>query len=350
MARLTSLRIENFGRFKGAFEWPMGAQLHAIIGENDTGKTQLLKLVYALTRAAEEYGKHRRGPTPKEYADLLAEKLRWIYLPQRMELGRLVSRGTQRAKVALDWAGGGLRFGFGKDTTTKLQDFQVENIGSIDNQNALFLPPKEVLSLYPAIIATREGQVIAAFDDTHYDLAQDFRQPTVGGNHILEIKKALTHLDEITGGGKVVMESEEIWFKRGKDKFTMGQIAEGIKKVGILWRLFLNRRLAPGSVLFVDEPEVNLHPKAVCLFADMLHAMAQSNIQIFLTSHNYYLIKRLEQLSRKHKTDYLLLDLRNHNGFITGQSSKLADGLPDNPIIEQSMALFQEDVRLDLGI
>lgn len=350
MALLTSLKIENFGKFKGAFEWPMGAKLHAIIGENDTGKTQLLKLVYALTRAAEEYGKHQRGPTPKEYSDLVAEKLRWIYLPQRMELGRLVSRGTQRAEVALGWTAGQLRFGFGKDTTAKLQSVQIDNINRIDSQPAIFLPPKEVLSLYPAIIATREGRVISAFDDTHYDLAQDFRQPTVGGNYIPDIKRALTHLHEITGGGEVVMESEEIWFKRGKDKFTMGQIAEGIKKIGILWRLYRNRRLAPGAMLFVDEPEVNLHPKAICLFADMLHAMAQSQIQIFLTSHSYFLLKRLEQLSRRHKTDYLLLDLRNQNGTITGQSSKFSDGLPDNPIIEQSTRLFQEDVRLDLGI
>ncbi len=338
MALLTSLKIENFGKFKGVFEWPMGAKLHAVIGENDTGKTQLLKLVYALTRAAEEYGKHRQGPAPKEYADLLAEKLRWTYLPQRMEIGRLVSRGTPRAEVSLHWTKGGLRFGFGKDTTTKILNTQLENIGNIDTQHALFLPPKEVLSLYPAIIATREGQVIAGFDDTHYDLAQDFRQPTVGGNYIPEIKAAFTHLQEITGGGEVVMESEEIWFQRGKDKFTMGQTAEGIKKIGILWRLYRNRRLAPGAMLFVDEPEVNLHPKAVCLFADILHTMAQSNIQIFLTSHSYFLLKRLEQLARQHKTDYALLDLRNKNGTITGRSSLFADGLPDNPIMEQSIA------------
>lgn len=146
------------------------------------------------------------------------------------------------------------------------------------------------------------------------------------------------------------MESEEIWFQRGKDKFTMTQSAEGIKKIGILLRLYRNRRLAPGSMLFVDELEVNLHPKAICLFADMLHAMAQSNIQIFLTSHSYFLLKRLEQLARKHKTDYTLLDLRKtEQGTMRAQSTKFADGLPDNPITEQSLALFQEDVRLDLG-
>lgn len=84
-------------------------------------------------------------------------------------------------------------------------------------------------------------------------------------------------------------------------------------------------------MLFVDEPEVNLHPKAIVLFAEMLHEFAQSGIQVYITTHSYFLLKRLEQLARAHHTDYTLLDLRKQEGIgVTGISSRLADGLPNS--------------------
>ena len=91
-------------------------------------------------------------------------------------------------------------------------------------------------------------------------------------------------------------------------------------------------------MLFVDEPEVNLHPKAIVLFAEMLHEFAQSGIQVYLTTHSYFLLKRLEQLAREKRTDYSLLDLRKQDGNgVTGTASKLAEGLPENPIVEESL-------------
>jgi len=34
---------------------------------------------------------------------------------------------------------------------------------------------------------------------------------------------------------------------------------------------------------------------------------------------------------------------------VTGTVSKLADGLPQNPIVEESLRLFDRDVQLDLA-
>ncbi len=93
MTTIKSLTVENFVSFHGRLDWCDHAALNVIIGVNDTGKTHLLKLLYAMTRPVEEYTKKRAGPEPKELAELLASKLRWTFLPQKMELGRLVTRG-----------------------------------------------------------------------------------------------------------------------------------------------------------------------------------------------------------------------------------------------------------------
>ncbi|MBN8437009.1 MAG: AAA family ATPase [Candidatus Accumulibacter sp.] len=355
MVAFKSLAVENFVAFQKRLEWREHASLNVIIGENDTGKTHLLKLLYSMARAIEDYARKKAGPEPKELSELLAHKLRWAFLPQKLELGRLVSRGSgNRLSVNLGWnTGGHLKFAFGKDTTTRIVEIDTHRVADLGGSKASFLPPKEILSIFDAIVATRETVEIASFDDTYYDLVQDYRQPPTSGNLQANIKKALVHLENVTGSGEVEMEKDgNIVFRRGKEVFNMHQTAEGIKKIGILSRLMRNRRLTPagGCMLFVDEPEVNLHPKAIVLFAEMLHEFAQSGIQVYLTTHSYFLLKRLEQLAREKNTDYSLLDLRKQDGAgVTGTVSKLADGLPQNPIVEESLRLFDRDVQLDLA-
>lgn len=337
MTAFKSLVIENFVAFQQKLVW-QHASLNVIIGENDTGKTHLLKLLYAMGRAIEDYSRKQAGPEPKELPELLAQKLRWTFLPPKLELGRLVSRGTgNRLSVELGWnTDGHLKFGFGKDTVSKIVELQSNGLSELKSHKATFLPPKEILSIFDAIIATRETVEIASFDDTYYDLVQDYRQPTTAEKLQENIKKMFKHLEDVTGGGEVEMEKDgSIVFRRGKEVFNMHQTAEGIKKIGILSRLMRNRRLTPagGSMLFVDEPEVNLHPKAIVLFAEMLHEFAQSGIQVYLTTHSYFLLKRLEQLARQKNTDYSLLDLRKQSGAgVVGTVTRLADGLPQNPI------------------
>lgn len=355
MAAFKSLVVENFVAFQHRLEWKAHTSLNVIIGENDTGKTHLLKLLYAMARAIEDYSKKKSGPQPRELSELLAHKLRWTFLPQKLELGRLVSRGTgNRLVIDLCWnSGGHLKFGFGRDTTIKIVEIDTNGLPELEGNKASFLPTKEILSIFDAIVATRETMELAAFDDTYYDLVQDYRQPTMKGKLQVNIAQVFKHLEDVTGGGEIELEKDgNIVFRRGKEVFNMHQTAEGIKKIGILSRLMRNRRLTPagGCMLFVDEPEVNLHPKAIVLFAEMLHEFAQSGIQVYLTTHSYFLLKRLEQLARANATDYSLLDLRKQEGAgVTGTVSRLADGLPQNPIVEESLKLFDQDVQLDLA-
>ncbi|MEA3641703.1 MAG: AAA family ATPase [Lamprobacter sp.] len=353
---INNLTLEGFAIFKQPLEWRDHGRLNLIIGENDTGKTHLLKLLYAVSRSAEECWKKAQGPDPVDLSAVLATKLRWVFLPQKLELGRLVSRGgNYRLNVRVGWHdNGSLRFEFGKDTTSKILQLHSDGLSALKGTRANYLPPKEILSIFDAIVATRESQEIAAFDDTYYDLMQDFRQPTTAGRWQRNVEKAVKQLDGVTCGGEVEMDANGIWFKRGNERYNMHQTAEGIKKIGILHRLMRNRRLTPtgGCLLFVDEPETNLHPKAVVRFAEMLFEYARAGIQVYATTHSYFLMKRLEQLARDAKqSDDTLLDLRRDSqGEVIGQSTRLADGLPDNPIIEQSMQLFDEDVRIDLGL
>ncbi|KHD06641.1 hypothetical protein PN36_26600 [Candidatus Thiomargarita nelsonii] len=336
---IQQLTIENFTIFRSLSGQPH-APLNVIIGENDTGKTHLLKLLYAIVRSLEEYQK--KSVASPQFAMNLAKKLQWVFLPQKMELGHLVSLGTNRLKVNMQIQGKELQFEFGKKTKSQIKKL---SFSSEHKVKAIFLPPKEILSIFDAIVATREDKEIPAFDDTYLDLVRDFRQPATSGQ--LQHQAIWHSLSEATGESEIVVEKDgSIWFVRGSEKYNVHQIAEGIRKIAILHRLMHNEMLNEHSVLFVDEPEVNLHPKAMVLLADFLYQLSESGIQVYLSTHSYFVLKRLEQLARRHDKDFLLIALRRLDAQSVASFHRLKEGLPDNPIVEQSVALYQEDVEL----
>ena len=326
MTTLKSLAVENFVALHQRLEWCDHASLIVILRVEDTGKTHLLKLLYIMMRSIEDYLKKRSGPEAKELAELLSSKLRWTVLPQKMKRGQLITRGSDnRLSADLRWNGDGrLRFGFGRHIT----EIETEEIGELSGHKATILLPKEIPSIFDAIVATCEPQEIASFNETDYDWVRDFHQPT--------------DRDEVE-----MQYHCSIMLRQGKESFKMHQTAEGIKKIGILSRLIRNRRLTPAGdcMLFIAEPEVNLHPKAIVLFVDMPHKFAQSGVQIHMTTHSFYILKRLKQLAHKHQTDYFLLDLRMQEADgVVGSVTRLSDSLPMNPIVEYSLGLYETDV------
>ena len=74
-------------------------------------------------------------------------------------------------------------------------------------------------------------------------------------------------------------------------------------------------------------------------------------MQIYLATHSEFLLKRFEQLARQNKEENFisLLSLtQNENRQINYQCNDLINGLPDNPIMEQTLSLYETDIRLDL--
>jgi len=346
---IQQLTLENFTLFHELTKQPH-ASLNVIIGENNTGKTHFLKLLYAVVRSLEEYQKKPVTTTSIPFAVQLAKKLQWVFLPPKLELGHLVSFGQKRLKVQVQIQQEMLQFEFGKTTKNRIQKLSFRS--EIQNANAvkaIFLPAKEILSIFDAIIATREDKEILAYDDTYLDLVRDFRQPlTHKPSPLIEVWQVLK---TATGDSEIVVEKDGgIWFMQGQAKYNVHQMAEGMRKIGILHRLMQNEMLTSQikSVLFVDEPEINLHPQAQVQLADFLYQLSQSGIQIYLSTHNYFVLKRLEQLARQYEQDLLLINLHRDKNQVITSFHQLRDGLPANPIVEQSLALYQQDVELYL--
>jgi ABC-type transport system involved in cytochrome c biogenesis ATPase subunit len=353
--------LEHFAKTKLSYP-AVSSQINVVIGENDSGKTQLLKLLYSIAKSLDTYSK-KQLTTKESWETLLANKLLWTFQPDNFELGKLVNRSSKvpfDVKFSLQQQD--LSFGFVKTTSKTIRDCTSPN-ANFTTFNAVYLPPKEVLSAMDAIDAidaidaTSKQLQIPGFDHTYIDLIDALRLPVSTGDIDPNLEKALTLLQSVTGGGDIKQEKGEFVFTRGREKYGLRSVAEGIRRISVLSHLIRNRTIKTGSVLFMDEPETNLHPNAIVVLVEMLHLMAKAGVQIYLATHSEFLLKRFEQLARAEQTpDFVQLlsittipdDPRHKNG-LKYHKSDLKDGLPENPIMEQSLALYHGDVQLDFA-
>jgi len=336
---INSFELKNFGPIHHLKSENLG-HINLIIGGNGTGKTILLKALYSAIRTLEDY---RRGNEPRNASEILAEKLYWTFETEK--IGDLVSKGADEPlSFKLNFDGREFCYGFGKDTTKIIQT--LENHVPPRSSNSIFLPTKEVLSLYHIILESRELSKTFGFDDTYLDLARALRQPLKGGKNYQQFAASRKNLNEILDGKVEYDEKAGRWqFKKGNQKFPIGVTAEGIKKISILDTLLGNRYLDPDSVIFIDEPESALHPAAISKFLDIIAMLAECGIQFFMASHSYFVIKKLFLIAQQKGNLSIPIISAEDDHWVT---ENLREGLPDNSIIDESIQLYKEEVELAL--
>lgn len=320
--------------------WPGLGRINLVIGGNGCGKTFLLKAIYASLRTLEDY---KRGNEQRSAADILADKLYWTF--QAEKIGDLVSKGADLPlSCALSIDQQGFSYSFGKDTSKQISS--LENHVSPRASNSVFLPAKEVLSLHQVILKSREQDKVFGFDDTYYDLAKALRVATSKGNNFREFVRSRRRLEEQIVGGVVEYDPESgRWlFIKGRHKFPIGVTAEGVRKIAILDTLLGNRYLDPHSVVLIDEPESALHPRAISQLLDIIAMLAESGIQFFMASHSYFVVKKLFLIAQERGWSIPVISAAGHDWVC----DDLKDGMPDNPIIAESISLYQQEVELAL--
>ncbi len=355
---INSVQLKNFGPLT-EIDWQNLGPINLVIGNNGCGKSFLLKAMYSAMRTLEDY---RRGDNPESANDILTKKLYWTFETQK--IGDLVARSSGAAlsfSFKLDQKN--LIYGFDKNAVSTIENLQNQIAPRIDN--SIFLPAKEILSIHHIILKSRQQDKVFGFDDTYFDLALALQIEEVAFRLISEslreiqnlpstpdytdhsFSSALLEAKKILGdliGGYVNYDktTHRWYFKKEHEYFSMGATAEGIKKVAILDRLLSNNYLSEKSIVFIDEPESTLHPAAISIFLDIVGLLAKHGIQFFIASHSYTVVKKLFLLAQQQQFSIPVISKEGNNWL---QSDLLHD-MPDNPIIDESIRLYKEEVNL----
>ncbi len=132
----------------------------------------------------------------------------------------------------------------------------------------------------------------------------------------------------------------------------MTMTAEGVKQVGIIPVLIKTGQLHSGSIIFLDEPDNNLNPVTINKFVRILIDLAKAGVQIFISSHNYFIVKRLHIFAKQFKeTDFRVFSLIDYDNDsrIDVEYKDLKLGLPKyNPIVDEALDMFNDDIKTEL--
>ena len=332
---ISGLTLTRFTAFE-QLELRPSPGVNVLIGENGTGKTHLMKVLYAACDVTK---------TETSFADKLVR----VFLPADRRVGRLVHRqpGVARCVVSVRRTNrSSIRLEF--ETRASGEVKETARRWSRDPVESAFIPVKETLSNGPgfrSLYARREVH----FEEVYADILDRAYQPILRGPMERDRKKVLAALSKALPG-RVAVKNEEFYFrdKRGNLEFTL--LSEGLRKLGLIWLLIQNGTLLEGSVLFWDEPEANLNPSVIGDVIETVLELHRLGVQIFLATHDFSVLKELDlRRGQDDSVSFHALSRDRRTGRIECRTSDAYLGLEPN-LIERSMTdLFDRDVRRSLG-
>lgn len=149
-------------------------------------------------------------------------------------------------------------------------------------------------------------------------------------------------------GGTVIVKNETFFLKNKQGELEFDLLAEGLRKLGLLWLLIQNGCLSKGSVLFWDEPEANLNPELLEPLVDILLELQRLGVQMFLATHDYALLKLFDlKKTNDDKVRFFSLEKDKEKGVKYTASDGYIGTLP-NPISKAYDSLFKLDIETGL--
>jgi len=296
---IKSLKVSAFTVFHDA-TFKFGKNLNVVVGENGTGKTHILKLIYSILAASFEEG--RKAPTSTPTKGVLqthvAEKLVNVFRPE--SLGRLAQRqqGVQRCEVDLVGAhpASSLSFTF---TTKSSAEVSIKVLPKEWITEApAYLPTRELLTIYPGFISVYEGHYLE-FEETWRDTCLLLGAPLRRGAKAAGVAELLRPLEDAMEGTVELDKNGRFYFKSSRGRMEMPLVAEGLRKLGMLARLIATGALLDKGTLFWDEPEANLNPRLIKKVAKSIVELSAAGIQVFIATHSLFLLRELVLQSTK---------------------------------------------------
>jgi len=338
---LTAIKFEKFTAFQN-LEIKFSPGINVLVGANGTGKTHIMKVGYAACDVTRTGGN-------------FADKLARVFLPSGNALGRLVKRqsGSSACRVRVSrklsrYAETSIRAYFSNHATTP--EAQSVRLAGVKKWNAkpvksVFIPVKEMLSNAPgfqALYAQRELHFEAVYDD----ILDRAYLPPLRGKPDESRRKLLAILQRIMDG-KVTVKETEFFLRNRQGNLEFSLLAEGMRKLGLLWLLIQNGTLSKGAVLFWDEPETNLNPALFRQLLEILLELQRIGVQIFLATHDYCILKELD-LQKRPADKVVFHSLFRDNGNIAWRKTDSYLNIHPNAIAAAFDDLYDREVKRSL--
>ena len=337
---LTQVKLTRFTAFSD-LSLELSPGINVFVGANGTGKTHLMKVCYAACEASR----------PDVH---FMEKLVRVFHPSGRRPGRLVKRQVGRSRAVVEVRRGDCNLTASFSTQVKSAHSDAVQVTGVrewtkDPIKSAYIPVKEMLAHAPGFLslyATRETH----FDEVYQDILHRAYLPILRGPRDEQRNRLLAQLEKEIGG-KVFVRDEEFFLHNKQGYLEFSLLAEGIRKLALLWLLIQNGTLLGGSALFWDEPETNLNPKLFGVVMDILLELQRADTQIFIATHDYVILKELD-LRKKEELDKVTfhsLYKDEESGELDYNTTSSYLDIHPNAIMQAFDDLYDREIERSLG-
>ena len=334
---LTKVKFDHFTAFK-ELEVEFSPGINALVGENGTGKTHLMKACYAACDVT------------KTGEDLLATLIR-TFLPSGNQSVRLVKQGLEAGTEAA------IEVHNGERVLRRKFDNEWDFVGSVSINEpgpwtglpikSAYIPAKDMLASAPGFLSLYAAREVH-FEEVYRDILLRAYLPPLRGP-LPEQRQHLLNILQKAIGGEVVVRGEEFFLDSERSSLEFSLLAEGWRKLGLLWLLIRNGALPPGSVLFWDEPETNLNPSLYGTVVNSLLKLQRDGVQVFFATHDYVILKELDlQTTEEDAVAYHSL-YRDETGEIACRTTNHYLDIRPNAIDEKFTDLYDREIMRSFG-
>jgi len=292
---IKEIELTNFLNFSDQqIKFAQGINL--FIGENNIGKTGLLKFLYANLKAYEEYIKQKGTILERSFKEIISIKIQKTFQSDD-KIGTIVGKSSDnelKSKIIFGAeTNENIELNFKKTTQTEIPNTKYTEYSDREvftNYNVVFIPAKEILSISSLIKVGIKTYNTEGFDATYEDLLSDIEplfmqrlDNDIFNKISIDIEKNI-----ISGQIEYDKNKSKYFYKdSSNNKFDLTMSAEGVKQLGIIPLLIKTGKITKGTILFLDEPDNNLNPVAIRKFVTVLFDLIKAGVQIFITTHNH---------------------------------------------------------------
>jgi ABC-type polar amino acid transport system ATPase subunit len=310
------VELKDFLVFKGGFTMNFCSGVNVLIGANATGKTTLMKGMYALcesTKGINIFSEYFSAETNEFY---------------KKPFNCLISIGD--FFVERNYKEHSARF-------EKSSKFVTSPV------SAVYIPEKDILSNAKGLPETYEfGK--AQYTQCEVDIVKKARVLADSPEQPL-FKK----ICEIIGG-RPENDGQSFFMARlgMKKPIPFSMEASGYRKFGLLAALIRNEQIKPGAVVFWDEPENSLNPELLPKLADILLELSRDGVQIFIATHSEVFAAYLA-VNRQEGDEVVFHSLFKDSDQIKSTSDNRFDLLAPNTLTAEQVKLYMCEVERGLG-
>lgn len=356
---INSVELSNFTVFKkNEIEFSKG--LNIFIGKNGTGKTHLLKLINCLDNNFYTSVKENKKDKSEEDDIKTFSVIDSKAFPIPSSFLKLYSKyGYSNDAQKEMFNSKKILVKFNKDISLQLHNRSfskyitkyrkaVYNIFKsefllkytktykLKNNKFTFIPCKDILTSSKGFSALYDSRYIN-FESVYYNIIKKSELPIIRDldEDFINIAKKI---EEAIGGKAIYKNNYFLIDYKNIGEIYFDMIAEGHKKLALIYILIMNGEIDKNTVLLLDEPESNLNPQLTDLLVEILLSLSTLGCQIFIATHNTFILDDIEiQRKKEHKILYhsFYFDDKNKTNGINIETKEFLKDLEHNDIEEK---------------